>query len=388
MVKRKSKYIFAVLIAVAPYASAYAQEKIEEAAPPSGMRGAPANLPDVSVIGEIYGFTGDGEYADMNKVLFNSAELALQGYLYPKMRTDIIFAMHKHDEELEWELEEAKVTGNQILGNLGLVAGKSLVGIGKVNTLHPHHRSYFSQPAVLNNFFGDHGLMAEGLQLNYLMPLPFFAQVSVGAWQGGEHTHSHASEEPETADILDVTGSTVTVALYEEEESEEFSLAGEIYTGRLWTSFPLSSISELEVGLNMAKGNGAHFEHHMDNVKVQGIDLTFKRWPTAHKRFIWQIELYQMKREVPVGELERTGYYTFLGYRLNKYWETGLRYDSSENVLPDLVETESASLILTKKMTETTYLRAEYQNYSKPEKENKVYLQFVWGIGPHSHPLE
>ncbi len=74
----------------------------EAGTPPQGMRGTPANLPDISLIGVIDGHTSSDKADDTrDKLEFNEVETAFQGYIYPEMKADVFLALHKHDGEYE-----------------------------------------------------------------------------------------------------------------------------------------------------------------------------------------------------------------------------------------------------------------------------------------------
>ena len=360
------KYLFTVILLFIALNNFVFPQENQEDTPLPGMRGAPSNLPDISVIGDITGkLSSDKNDIDRNKILVREIELALQGYIYPEMRADVFLAMHRHNEHFEPEICEAYVSFLRIINGLSLKAGKMHVDFGKINKVHEHHRPYTTQPLVLTNFFGDHGLVGEGATLGYLMPLPIFMQVDIGAWRvESEHHHQEGVEEP-----------------------AEFGLADEVYSGRLWTSFPLSETTELELGASIATGHGSHYQEHKDNSKVFGTDLTFKLWPSAYERLIFQTEVLNLRREIPVGKLSRWGFYNYLGYQFNKYWDAGLRYDWSENAFPENEKTNSLSGIITNRLTETTVIRLQC-DYNFGLKSYGAFLQLVFGIGPHSHPLQ
>jgi hypothetical protein len=336
------------------------------ATPLPGMRGTPNNLPDISVIGDITGkLSSDKNDIDRNKILVREIELALQGYIYPEMRADVFLAMHRHGSIIEPEICEAYVGFLSIINGLSLKAGKQHIDFGKINRIHEHHRPYTTQPLVLTNFFGDHGLVGEGAMLEYLLPLSLFMQVDIGAWRvESEHHQQEGVEEP-----------------------AEFGLADEVYSGRLWTSFPLGETTELELGASIATGHGSHYQEHQDNAKIFGADLTFKLWPSAYERLIFQTEVLNLRREISVGKLSRWGFYNYLGYQFNKYWDAGLRYDWSETAFPEKGHADYLSGIITNHLTETTQIRFQYQ-YNLNSKIYGAFLQLIFGIGPHSHPLQ
>ncbi|MEW6685809.1 MAG: hypothetical protein AB1393_06340 [Candidatus Edwardsbacteria bacterium] len=337
-----------------------------KATPLPGMRGTPSNLPDISVIGDITGkVTSDKNDLNRNKILVREIELALQGYIYPEMRADVFLAMHRHGDHFEPEICEAYASFLKIVGGLSLKVGKMHVDFGKINKVHQHERPYVDQPLVLTNFFGNHGLVGEGVSLGYLLPLPFFAQIDASAWRvASEQHHEEGVEEP-----------------------EEFGLADEVYTTRLWTSFSLGETSELEIGASGASGKGSHYLEHQDEARVFGLDLTYKLWPSAYKRLAFQNEVLHLIRRTPVGELKRWGFYNYLGFQFNKYWDAGLRYDWSENAFPEKGKTNSFSGIITSHLTETTKIRLQY-GYNFELNSHEAFLQLVFGIGPHSHPLQ
>ena len=327
-----------------------------------GVYAAATNLPDISVLGDLTAQAStDENYPDGDRITLRSIELALQGYLYPEMRADIFLAMHRHDGALEPEVCEASVTVLKLfIDGLGLQAGKVHVDFGKLNKIHQHERPFVDQPLVLTNFFGPHGLVGEGAVMNYLFPLPFFLRLDGAVWWIPAHEHGNAPDE---------------------EEPLEFGMAGEVYTGRIWSGFSLGDRTELELGASAAAGNGSHYLEHRDETMIGGGDLTLRFLPASHRHIISQSEFFYLNRTVPVGTLER-----YLGVKFNKYWDAGLRFDWSENAFPDNVTSSLISGIGTYRFTETTRLRLQY-DFDPDASSHSVALQLVFGIGPHTHPL-
>ena len=225
---------------------------------------------------------------------------------------------------------------------------------------------YADRPAVLNNFFGEHGLVGEGASLDYLLPLPFFVQLSIGGWSTGSGTH----DEEEHA-----------------EEDGHFALADRVYTSRAWASFSLGDYSELEIGGSGAFGKGPHHDEHRDEVAVMGVDITYKAWPSAYRRLFLQGEMLYLMRDLPADRISRWGFYGFSGYRFTRYWDAGLRYDWAENALPEKEPTQKFSAFITSHLTETTKVRFQY-GYRLDAQIHEAVIQLIFGIGPHSHPLE
>jgi hypothetical protein len=104
---------------------------------------------------------------------------------------------------------------------------------------------------------------------------------------------------------------------------------------------------------------------------------------------VWQNEWFYLTREVPVGILYRHGAYSFLNYRMNKYWDIGARFDYAQGALPVNVMERSWSGIIGYHLTETSALRLQYKNRNvEGEGINEGWCQLTFGIGPHSHELE
>ncbi len=348
----------------------YAQQKTvkEEAYPTplAGMGKRALDLPDISVIGDILGtYSEDKNDSGRNKVILREAEIALQGYLYPDIHADIIAALHRHtddeEEHYEAELEEGYISFLKTpVPGLSVKAGKKLLDFGKLNPLHPHHWNFVDRPEVLKSYLGDHGLAGQGVNFSYLLPTSFFLQCDLGGWYvDSEHTHSE--------DIL--------------------GLSGETYSTRLWSSFEFLENQEFELGLSGVSGYGTHRSEHEDKVKIGGLDLTYRYLGEGLRRLIFQNEFLFLNRKVPVGTLDRWGFYSSLNYRFDKYWDVGLLYNWMETPFPDQEEKSSISGILTRSLTETTKLRLQYK-YDTETKDHTVYLQTTFGIGPHAHPLQ
>lgn len=364
--------------------SAFTTGRMEAAAPPQGMRGKPINLPDISIIGVIDAHLSDDRTdTTKDRLEFREVEAAFQGFIYPQMRADVFLAWHKHGTKYEAEICEAKASFLRLAEGLAAEVGKIHVNFGKLNKEHSHHRPMIDQPQVLTNFLGDHGLVGQGGTASYLFPLPFYLQAEAGFWQAPGHEHEASAKTT----VVDTNGNTVEVPVYV--ESEEYSLADKVYTGRLKTSFAPTPKSELELGSSLATGHGAHWEEHQDEAKVYGVDLTFKAWPSSYQRWTFQNEYMHLARKVPVGRLQRDGFYSFLNYRWNKYWDTGVRFDYAEGAFPTQSIERGGSVLASYHFTETTRAMVQYKvRRINGRTVNEGWLQLAFGFGPHSHELE
>ncbi len=357
--------------------------------PSPTIKNRTALLPDISILGNIVGKISSYENdSSKDKILPKEIEVAFQGYLYPSVRSDIFFSLHRHENEFKVDLEEANVTFLKLWDNFSLKVGKSLIDFGKINKVHQHERPYVDQPMAITTFLGEHGLSGEGFNLSYLFPIPIFLQIDAGYWWVALHEHGYEEKKLQTAPLIDINGENIEEILVPKENAGEFSLADKVYSNRLWSSFGITKDSELEIGFSFVRGMGSHYLHHKDETQIFGFDLTYKLFPLAFKKIIFQTEVLKAIREVPIGILERYGMYNYLGYQVSKFWVLGLRYDWTENIFPTKETRSSISAIITRNLTETTKLRLQYNRFLEEQEISEGYLQIVFGLGPHSHVLQ
>lgn len=324
--------------------------------PLPGMRGVPKNLPDISAIGNLMDALElqNGEHI-RNLFEIRELELAFQGYLYPSIKSSAIVAFHKHDEEYHLEIHELFVEFLKILPGLKASIGREFINLGIENRIHEHHRVYADTPFILEKTFGEHPVAGDGLLISYLLPVQFFLQLESGIWwlMGEEE---------------------------EEEEEETYTFKKEAFTGRLSTSFPIGENGELGIGGSFIYGKGNTFEEgHPDWIRVYGGDIRFRYWGSGYKKFLVQSEYLYGFRKTPECKTSRNGAYILFNYQWSKNWDVGTRIDFV------LDEGERISAFLTRHLTETTYLRSQY---TFQEGNHTLYIQIVFGIGPHAHPLQ
>ena len=95
------------------------------------------------------------------------------------------------------ELEEAYGTTQRLPYGLQLKAGYYLTEFGRINPTHPHAWAWLDQPIVNTRMFGGDGLRSPGVQMSWLLPVPFFSQLWGGIQNAnqGEYTASFLADE-------------------------------------------------------------------------------------------------------------------------------------------------------------------------------------------------
>lgn len=326
------------------------------------------DLPDISIIGNMVATSTDSSKSmDVSEI-----EFSFQHYLYPSVKADVFVGLHKESNgQRKIELEEGYVTFLDTFGvlapNLGLpsglgtIVGKKLLGIGKINPLHPEQWQFTDRPLPIKQFFGqDHGLSAEGIQLSYLLPLPFFSQIEWGYWTPSAHE--------------EVAG-----------ESHGIEYEKRLISTRLWNSFEISKTQEFQLGFNYLQGNPSASTKD-DKQTLMGTDVTFNQ-DIAGQLLTLQGEIYRVEygEEGEAAE-KQTGSYVSATYDITSDYQAGIRYDQLGKHGDEGSEVNQLAYMLTRQLTETSKFRLQFNSGEKVE--NTLYAQFIFGMGPHSHVLQ
>jgi len=331
-------------------------------------------LPDISVIVQAKGkLSSDRRDDARSRVRLSEAELGIQGYVYPNVKADAFITMSPAEDEAA-QAEEAYLTYLGLRKGLNLYVGKKHVAFGRTNLLHNHSWLYVNPPKVLQNLVADESLSGEGVAVSYLLPTKrdLFAQLDLGTWTGGG-----PGEPSDLPDIVKGPGA---------------NFADRFNTARLWTSHPLAQDSELEFGGSYAGGAaGPLGDASGGRARLTGLDLTYRRFGQGTSRLLLRSEaIWRHQTDDLNGDSTAHGYYLFGNWRNTKYASLGVLYDWSElPQAPDLHES-AVSLIWTKQFSEQYYLRLQGTHGSRPgdDSYNELWLQWVWGVGPHTHNLE
>jgi hypothetical protein len=351
-------------------------EATEPAAPPETP--APAGgrhlaLPDISLIVQAKGLaSSDTRDEARNRIRLREAELGIQGYVYPNVKADAFIAMSPEEEESA-QVEEAYLTYLGIRKGLNLCLGKKHVAFGRTNLLHNHSWLYVRPPLVLRNLVAEESLAGEGIGASYLLPTKgdLFAQLDLGTWTG-----SGPGEATELPDILTGPGAGF---------SDRFN------TARLWVSHPVGESNELELGGSYARGPAEGYATEgSGHATLSGLDLTYRHFGEGDSRLLVRGESVSRREANDVAGSTAKGYYLFGNYRPDKYRSLGLLYDWSEFPQAPNQHESALSLILTKQFSEQYYLRLQAVHGNRPGSSSyhELWLQWVWGVGPHTHNLE
>lgn len=292
-----------------------------------------------------------------NGFTLQGAEISVSGAVDPYFTAEA-YILAGEDEV---ELEEAYLTSLSLPHGLQLKAGKYLTEFGRINPTHPHQWYWLDQPIIAGRLLGADGLRSTGARIAWLVPLPWYAQLIVGAqnasdesaisFLGEGHAHGHAEasaghEEDHAShddghEMAWAGGQTIGGRPRIDRMQED--LEDLLYNVRLEQAFDLTPSATLLFGLSSIIGPNAASED--GTTYLFGADLTLK-WRSANARqgapfVVWQTEW--MSREFKTGELtiphddhehhlpDKTlrdwGVYSQIVWGFAPRWETGLRIE-------------------------------------------------------------
>ncbi len=331
----------------------------------------------------------------------SGAEIALDGNVDPyfKGSANILFKLDSH-ANTDVELEEAFLQSTSLPGNIQIKGGQMLANFGRQNSQHAHSWAFVDMPIIMTRAFGPDGLRNPGAQASYLLPTPFFAEASVGVFNGqSDQAFSFRNPgEDDGTGVNRVHGRATT----------DYGLRSPgdlLYVPRLSTSFDLTESQTLVLGTSGAFGPNETGDH--ERTEIYGVDAYWKWKPAkSHMGFpfvSFQTEgLYQRfgaggdplaPVPLPSESLKDWGFYAQVLWGFHERWVAGLRgeyangnsanYDPND---PYRNERTRISPNITFYPSEFSKIRLQY-NLDHGElvgDEHSVWLQVEFLIGAHA----
>ena len=334
-----------------------------------GAGGAASKVlnPDIAVIGDFLGATGNSAGHPTPALEMHESEVAFQAILDPYARADFFISF----SETGVNLEEGFITFPALPGGFQMRVGKMRAAFGKVNTLHNHVLPWTDRPLVTNNLVGgEDGINDAGFSLTRIIPAPkgIFLEGTAQLFRGDSDDlfHSYKRSNVSIVDHLrayrDITEST-----------------------------------NLDVGISYSRGHSVIGPDVIN--QLYGVDATVRWKPlrrAIYHSFVGRTEFIWSR----VGQNSVTatpfGYYISGDYQFARRWFFGGRFDRSD-VLPTLVvlnplivRDTGGSLVLTYWPSEFSQIRTQLRrtHYGDNLTANELLFQFQFSIGAHgAHPF-
>lgn len=308
-----------------------------------------------------------------NGVDLREAELAFYADVDPYSRLFLLLSVHPEYKlnststavEESWvvEPEEAFAESN-VLSGVTLRFGKFKAAFGKHNLLHTHAYPFVEAPVAQTDLLGDEGLNDAGVSAAYLVPLPWYFEVTGQYLRGEGENEEFNSPSPNDG-------------------------VGVLHLKNLWD---LSDNSTLEWGISGASGGNSLG----GTTSLYGSDVTWKWRPVEGGKYhSWILagEYIHRDLEQPGSLAARgTGFNIWSQFQWAERWKTSLRYDSMDMKNSTSVRnglTDKKTVGLTFQATEFSSFQAEFSQAKGPisttgnNTENKVFLQANFTIGAH-----
>lgn len=270
----------------------------------------------------------EDELNQNNGFNLNYAEISFYSQVDPFF--DMFAVLHASTEGAE--IEEAYFTTQQLPFGFKIKGGKFLSSIGRLNDKHAHYWDFADLPLVYKAFFGSQ-LNEIGIQLDWIVPLPFYVLLGAEALRG----------ENETS--FGTNGFTVENITTIDDANKP-----NVYTAFVKSSFDISNFTVL-AGASGIYGT-SRIDHGIGNdTKVAGDhgfygktymaigDITIRYDFNSYQYIYLQTEYIYRNQD---GDLysydgsinsksnfdaKQSGLYTQVVARLNQLWRIGLRYD-------------------------------------------------------------
>ena len=305
---------------------------------------------------------------------FRSAELGISASVDPFARMYSFFNGNKDGVEVD----EAAAITTSLPWNLTAKGGRFLADFGRFPKVHEHELPFVNQPLSIQRMVGGE-TQADGVEMNYLFPTPFFLRATVGGMNKmGEDNNQVNNSKPRSW--------------------SQFT-----YLGRLNTYFDVTDNQSVEFGTSMAYTPSLRLAGQPNGGyrTLNGVDMTYRYQPlggAVYQGLTWGSELYTNSERVEKngGSFAKRawsyGGYSYIETKLSKDWATGFQVDYAPMVASPAQRTMSYSPFLTWNLSEFNRLRFQYsylnnnfRDADKAENGNQFFLQWTTVIGSHTH---
>jgi len=271
-------------------------------------------------------------------------------------------------------VEEAAAITSSLPWNLTAKGGRFFADFGRFAKVHDHELPFVNRPLSMDRVIGES--QADGVEVNYLFPTPFFLRATVGGY-------NKIGADNEQVD-----------------NTKSRSWSRFTYLGRLNTYFDLTDNHSIEVGTSMAYTPSQRLTGDPvgGDRMLNGIDVTYRYQPLSsvvYQGVTWGSEFFANSQRIPFEDVAKRrrsyGGYSYAEMKLNKSWSTGFLFDYAPSVEKPGLKTIGYSPYVTWNLSEFNRLRFQFTHAddrvreNKSERGNQVFLQWTTVIGAHTH---
>ncbi len=286
-----------------------------------------------------------------------------------------------------FDVEEAALVTTGLPWNLLVRGGRFFADVGRFSSYHPEALPFVDRPPSLERIVGGES-QAEGAELSWLLPTPFFASLTFGAYNA------------------------VGAERIEEPEEFGFPVGTRSFSELTYLVRPLTYL-DITDDINLEFGGTYLFIPRNQDRGLYGLDLTLRYQPalqgfyqgtTIGSEWLWNSERFPDVNPVldpatglpllddagePVlgpARFVRNGGYVYAESFFARRFSVGARFDYSELVSGQADRLRTTSAFLTWMPSEYQRLRFQFDHFSGKSVSNQRYtLQWTAFIGSHSH---
>jgi hypothetical protein len=231
-------------------------------------------------------------------------ELSISAAVDPYFRVDgnIVFS------QFGVEIEEFYGTTLSLPAQLQARVGQFLTRFGRTNNTHPHSWDFVDQPIAIGRLMGSEGNRGLGVELSWLMPLPWYVELLGSATDASGEATARSFFGPNDLGVRSILDFEYTVA------AKSFH--------------PLSDDWSLYWGLSGAFGpNGTGRDNRSE---IYGADLYLKWRPVTRfstQEVTFTAEAFYRRRQIPEDVLADWSMYASLFWKLALRWALAARYE-------------------------------------------------------------
>ncbi len=297
---------------------------------------------------------------DRPSLMFQELELGIQSVVDPYARADIFVSFTPEGVDLE----EAYLTTLSLPAGFQVRAGKLFSPFGRQNQQHPHVQDFVDPPLAQSRILATDAFSGAGLDMAWLAPLPWFAELHLAAQNTGELPPAVPGAPEEGTRLTGIA--------------------------RLVQFFSLGEATTIGVGVSAARREDAGAGAFRD---LGGVDLFVKHRPPATRAYATlAAELYARRfRGIPDAAGTDTGGWAQAFFRKSAYYGYGVRYDFAPSAAGGISGTDQRfGVVAAWFPSEFQRIRAQVSYERLPDGKDGVeaLLHLEFGIGAHgAHPF-
>ena len=338
--------------------------------------------------GEMEGFAvGEEGERGQEGLGLGESELTIAANVDDKFYGSLTAAIVREDGSDIIELEEAylqTLAGLQFIDGLTIKAGRAFWTIGYLNEHHAHTDDFADRPLPYRAFFNK-AYNDDGVEVSYLLPTDFYAEVGMGAFRGDDFPFGGSDGEGIGA------------------WSAYARVGSDIGANQSWRLGGYALMGESKGGRTTEEGAITF----VGDTDLYGMDFRYTFAPTGNARereFILQGEAFWRDEDgtynVGAGDVNHddssVGWYAQGVYKFAQKWRAGFRYSELESpdIQAGLVGTgldgtshdpRSASIMLDYTNSEFSRWRFQYNHneLSRTSNDNQFMIQYIMSVGAH-----